>query len=233
MRSALAAVPIAALALSARGARADDQEARDEAFEQAAAADAAEGAKAGLPLNEAAQAELGRIDERRKPPPSWGLLVSGGFPEGLAASVVWRPRSEIRLYAGPMWNYVGWGAQGGVTIIPWHTGISPFLSLEGGRYFQADASFLADNASGVPAEVKPLLTHVSYDYASAHLGIEIGTRDGFALVVEAGLSYLSLRANGTSTTQVDVSGTTATVAFTDPQLRGTMPSVRVGLQTWF
>ena len=88
----------------------------------------------------------------------------------------------------------------------------------------------------MPEEVKPLLSHVSYDYASAHVGIEIGTRDTFAFVVEAGLSYLSLTASGTTTTQVDLGGTTpttATVTFTDPHLRGTTPSVRVGVQTWF
>lgn len=165
--------------------------------------------------------------------PRWGLLVSGGFPEGLAGSVVFRPVPEIRLYAGPMWNYVGWGAQGGVTIMPWQLGISPFLSLEAGRYFAADVTFLAGRAGGVPEDIEPLLKHVGYDYASAHVGVEIGTRDAFALVVEAGLSYLTLTASGTASSQVDVSGTTATVTFSDPHVRGTAPSVRVGVQTWF
>ncbi len=65
------------------------------------------------------------------------------------------------------------------------------------------------------------------------MGIEIGTRDAFAIVVEAGLSWLSFTASGTASSQVDVSGTAATVSFTDPHLRGTAPSVRVGVQTWF
>ncbi len=236
MRRIATAVPYAALALAlaAPVARADDdQAARDAAFERGVAADAAPAAQAGLPQPESTSAELARIQARRRAPPRWGLLVSGGFPEGLAASVVFRPVSEVRLYAGPMWNYVGWGAQGGVTIIPWQLGISPFLSLEAGRYFAADVTFLAGSAGGVPADIEPLLRHVAYDYASAHLGVEIGTRDAFAIVVEAGISYLSFTASGTASSQVDVSGTPATVTFTDPHLRGTAPSVRVGIQTWF
>ncbi len=167
-------------------------------------------------------------------PPRWGLLVGAGFPEGIVADAVYRPVPEVRLFAGPMWNYVGWGVQGGVTLIPWHLGVSPLLSLEAGRYFSADATFLAGKAGGVPAQIEPLLRHVAYDYAAARVGIEIGTRDAFAITIEAGLSYLSLTATGTATSQVDVgSGTIATVAFTNPHLRGTMPSVKAGVQLWF
>jgi hypothetical protein len=134
-----------------------------------------------------------------------------------------------------MWNWVGWGVQGGVTLVPWHLGVSPVLSLEGGRYFSADARFLAGKAGGVPAEVEPLLRNVSYDYASLHVGIEIGTRDAFAFTVVAGLSYVSLTANGTTTTTVTTGDPpqNATVTFTDPHLRGTMPSVKAGVQIWF
>lgn len=223
-----------ALCLVASGARADDdQAAKDAAFERGAAADAAAGQQAGLPLPTATKEELARIEERRKPPPRWGMSVQGAFPEGLGADLVFRPVSEVRLFAGPMWNYVGWGVQGGVTLIPWQMGISPLLSLEAGRYFSADATFLARRSGGVPAELEPLLKNVSYDYAALHAGIEIGTRDAFAFTVLAGLSYLSLTANGTSTTQVTTGGTTATVTFTDPRLRATMPSAKVGLLFWF
>ena len=82
--------------------------------------------------------------------------------------------------------------------------------------------------------MEPLLTNVSYDFLNARLGIEIGTRNAFAITIAAGLSYVSLDAKGTTTTQVDVGGrTTATVAFTDPHLRGTIPSASVGMQLWF
>ncbi len=227
----------ACLCLAAAGARADDdQAAKDAASERAAAADAGE--RAGLQPPSANAEDPARIAERRKPPPQWGMLAGAGFPEGLAADLVFRPVSEVRLFAGPMWNWVGWGVQGGVTLIPWQMGVSPVLSVEAGRYFSADASFLAGKAGGVPAEVEPLLTHVSYGYASLHLGIEIGTRDAFAFTVLAGLSYVSLTAKGTTTTHVTVNDgngnpVDATVTFTDPRLRGTMPSVKAGVQFWF
>ncbi len=225
----------AALCLAAAGARADDdQAAKDAAFERAAAADAAEGQKAGLPLPAQTSDELARVQERKKAPPRWGLLVGGGFPEGVVADAVFRPVSEVRLFAGPMWNYVGWGLQGGVTLIPWHLGVSPLFSLEAGRYFSADATFLAGKAGGVPADIEPLLRHVAYDYVAGYVGVEIGTRDAFAFTILAGLSYLSLTAKGTATSQVDVGGgTIATVSFTDPHVRGTMPSVKAGVVFWF
>jgi hypothetical protein len=174
------------------------------------------------------------VEAAKDAQPRWGLLAGAGFPEGIAADLVFRPVSGVRLFAGPMWNYVGWGVQGGLTLIPWQMGVSPILSLEAGRYFSADATFLAGKAGGVPAEIEPLLEDVSYDYASLRVGIEIGTRDAFAITVEAGLSYVALTAKGTATTRVDVGGgTVATVAFTDPHVRGTMPSVKAGVQLWF
>jgi hypothetical protein len=230
------AVASAALCLAAAPARGADprQEEKDQAFERDAAVEAAQAKEAGVAVPAATTRELAAIEERRRQQRArpWGLVVEGGFPEGIAASLVYRPVSEVRLWAGPAWNYVGWGVQGGVTLVPWHLGVSPLLSLEAGRYFSADATFLA-GSSGVPAEVEPLLTNVSYDYAAAHVGIEIGTRDAFAISLRAGLAYVSMTANGTATSNVTSGGTTATVTFTDPHVRGTMPSVKLGVQLWF
>ncbi len=178
-------------------------------------------------------APAARADGLEKEAPRWGLDVEGGLPEGLAPSAVFRPVPQIRLFAGPAWNYVGWGVQGGVTLLPWQLGVSPLLSIEGGRYFSADASFLARSSSGVPQELEPLLKHVSYDYAAVHVGIELGARDSFAFTIRAGLAYVSAVAKGTATT----SGTSAngpyTLSFTDPHVTGTVPSVKLGVQLWF
>jgi hypothetical protein len=166
-------------------------------------------------------------------PPRLGLLVDAGFPEGLSASAVWRPTSTVRLWAGPAWNVVAWGVQGGVTVIPWQLGISPLLSVEGGRYFSPDASFLARNSSGIPEELEPLLRDVSYDYFAVHVGVELGTRDAFALSLRAGLARVSLQARGTTTVTDTSGGSSTEVTFTDPRLVGTLPSVKLGLQLWF
>jgi hypothetical protein len=196
--------------------------------------DAASAAAAGLPLPAPTPAEVEASERAREEAafPRLGLLVDAGFPEGAAVSVVYRPVPQVRLFAGPAWSVVAWGAQLGVTIVPWHLGISPVLSLEGGRYFAADADFLARNASGIPDEIEPLLHDVTYDYAALHVGIEIGTRDAFALSLRAGLARVWLEARGT-TTVTDSGGSGTIVTFSDPSLRGTLPSVKLGLQLWF
>jgi hypothetical protein len=163
----------------------------------------------------------------------FGLVLDAGFPEGASLSAVFRPIPEVRLWAGPAYNRLAAGIQGGATIVPWHLGISPILSLEAGRYFSADASFLANDESGVPGELAPLLRDLRYSYAAAHVGLEIGTRDGLALSLRAGLAYVSLQARGTTTTTHDEGGSSVTVTFGDPSLRGVVPSVKLALQLWF
>jgi hypothetical protein len=164
-------------------------------------------------------------------PSRWGLVVDAGFPEGAAVSAVFRPVSQLRFWAGPTWNVIAYGVQGGVTFVPWHLGVSPILSIEGGRYFSPDASFIARRADEIPDELEPLLEDVKYDYAAAHVGVEVGTRDGFAVSLRAGLAYVSLRARGQVTAATD--GGTGTVTLADPRIRGTVPSVKLGLQLWF
>jgi hypothetical protein len=200
----------------------------EEAALPAAGADAADARAAGLPLPETA-APAPRA--RGRGLSRFGLLADLGFPEGAAASVVYRPVPQIRLFAGPAWSYVAWGAQAGVTVIPWHLGISPVISLEGGRYFAPDASFLARNSSGIPEELEPLLHDVTYDYAALHVGLEIGTRNAIAISLRAGLSRVWFDTHGSATVTDATTGTTVT--FTDPSLRGTLPSVKLGLQLWF
>jgi hypothetical protein len=185
---------------------------------------------AGLPLPTPPRSTLppeATDDAHRR----WGLLVDAGFPEGASVSAVSRPVSQLRFWAGPSYNVVAYGAQGGLAFVPWALGVSPVFSVEGGRYFSPDASFIARRADEIPDELEPLLEDVKYDYAAAHVGVEIGTRDGFALSLRAGLAYVSLRARGRATATSD-DGTT-TVTFADPRIRGTIPSLKLGLQLWF
>lgn len=166
-------------------------------------------------------------------PVRWGLLLDAGFPQGAALSAVFRPVPHVRFWAGPAWDYVGFGVQGGVAVVPWHFAVTPVLSAELGRYFGADVSFVARQGQGVPAELRPLLQDMSYTYGAVLAGIEIGSQKRFTLSLRAGLAYVSLATRGTVTsTQSDASGTT-TVQFTDPRVRGTLPSVKLGLHYWF
>lgn len=162
-------------------------------------------------------------------PKRFGMVVETGVPEGLSVGLSFRPVPSIRLAAGPAWNVVAFGVQGGVAIVPFAWAVAPALSLDVGRYFGADLTRFVQEGTGAPQEVEPLLRDVSYDYAAAHLGVEIGARNGLAFSVRAGLAYVRVKARGRAESSSD--GTE--VYFVDPRLSGTVPSVKVGLQFSF
>lgn len=233
MRS-LAVVAAASAAFLAVGARAQDMDpARIEQIEAETRADAEAARQAGLPLPEATkeQAAAAAAAKARRRSDRWGLSVDAGVPEGASVSVMYRPLPAVRVWAGPAWNYVGWGFQAGIAAVPWHFVLTPVFSAEAGHYFHTDVSFLASDAKGIPEGLKPLLSKMGYSYAAAHVGIELGSQRGLSLFVRAGLSYLSLSTKGTATMTDAASG--VTVTFTDPKVKGTIPSVKAGIQLWF
>jgi hypothetical protein len=178
------------------------------------------------PPGEAPAAPAGRDGGERR----WGILAALGVPQGATISAAYRPVPMIRLFAGPAWNYLGFGIQGGLSVAPWRLAVTPVLTVEGGRYFGANASFLASGGQGVPPELKPLLKDMSYAYAAVHAGIEIGNPEGFAFALDLGLGYVALDAKG-SATKTDSSGATAT--FRDPRVRATLPALKLGFHYWF
>jgi hypothetical protein len=165
--------------------------------------------------------------------PRFGLSLGAGFPHGAALGLVYRPAPAVRLWAGPAWNYASFGLHAGAAIQPWRLAVSPVLSAEAGRYFSSDVSFAAKDASGVPEELAPLLEDVRYAYGAVHLGLEVGSPTGLSFSLGVGLAYVSIQATGTARATEDTGGSTATVEFDDPRLRGTLPSVKLGLQYWF
>lgn len=213
------------------------------AIEQSARveADARQAGRSSLPVAEVvdrdgseARAALGerraaRAAERAPVPP-FGLALGSGFPDFATASLVYRPVSLVRVSAGPAWNYVGWGLQGGVSLVPWSFWIAPVVSLEAGRFFRTNLGFLAKDSGGVPPEMKPLLEKIDFSYAALDVGIELGNQRGFSASILLGVSYVSIAAHGTVTHTGD-DGTV--VSMTNPALHGTLPSVKVGVQYWF
>jgi hypothetical protein len=160
----------------------------------------------------------------------FGALVDVGLPEGVAVSAAFRPVPMVRLFAGPAWNYLAFGIQGGVSVAPWRLAVTPVLTAEVGRYFGANASFLARGGQGVPSELSPLLKDMSYTYGAIHAGIELGSQRGLSFAFDVGLGYVALDAKG-AVTKTDSSGATAT--FRDPRVRATLPSVKLGFHYWF
>jgi hypothetical protein len=162
----------------------------------------------------------------------FGLMLEAGVPEGGAVSVTYCPVSAVRLWAGPAWNYVGFGGQAGLMLVPFSSIIAPSLSVEVGRYLDADLRKYVDSGSGAPSEVTPLLAHVRYEYLAAHVGLELGSRR-FAFTLRAGLAWIRASAQGTTRT-TDASGnTTSEVYFSDPRITAAVPSVKLGIQTTF
>ena len=170
------------------------------------------------------------------PLPLLGVSLEAGFPDGGAVALLVRPHHMVRLSVGPTWNYLGWGVEGGVALVPWHWMLSPVLAVEAGRFFDSDLTWLANKSGGVPNELEPLLKKVGYTYASAQLGVEVGSQRGFSFVLRAGLSWFDLVAHGTATTTR--SGGTpgaadAVVTLSDPRVHAVVPSVKLGVQYFF
>jgi hypothetical protein len=163
--------------------------------------------------------------------PRFGVALGAGFPEFATLNLLYRPFRFLRVSVGPTWNYVGWGGSVGLTLVPVNWWITPLLGLEAGHYLRADYSKLVKNdTSSDTAAMKPLLRRVDYDYTAVDLGLEFGSPRGFSLTLRFGLSWVWLSANGTGTKTTD-GGTT--LSLTNPSLRATLPSAKLGLQYWF
>lgn len=172
------------------------------------------------------------------PPPSdpfprFGLSAAAGLPDGAVLSGLYRPLDWLRLSAGGSWNYFGWGLQGGAGVAPLHWPIDPTFNLEYGHYFDSDLSRFTSASAGVPAELQPLLRHVGYDYVSAQVGVEIGSSRRMAFFARAGLSLLWTTIHGTAETQRTSGGQNITVRITDPSVRATFPSLKLGVLYYF
>jgi hypothetical protein len=161
--------------------------------------------------------------------PRFGVSLETSFPQGVGLSVLYRPVNRVRLWAGPAWNYVAWGVQGGAGFALANWGITPVLSVEAARFFGADLSY-----GGVPDELQPLLQDVSMDYAATHLGLEMGSPRGFSFSIRVGLSWVWVQTRGEGTV-VNDAGTPdeSRVTFADPSFSAAAPSVKLGFNYWF
>lgn len=160
--------------------------------------------------------------------PRLGMVIDAGLPGGAGLLLQARLLDQLRVEAGPMWSGVGFGVKGGLVLAPFRGGVSPTLELEGGYGFRADLSFLARRGD-VPAELRPVLAHASYWYASGLVGVDIGSARGVSFFVRGGLSRLVVRAPGTART----SSSGGTLDLGDSTLRATTPCAKLGVQFWF
>ncbi len=165
------------------------------------------------------------------PLPRFGIRLGAGAPDGATADFVFRPQPWLRLQAGPAWNSVAWGAQGGIALTPFRWAVSPVLELRYGRFAGAN---LNNTIKDIPAELKDLASDVAYDYFNGQLAFEFGSPSGFTFSLAFGLTFLRTDIHGTWVS-VQNPGTPeeATVTMTDPSLRAVLPSVRLGMLYYF
>jgi hypothetical protein len=170
-------------------------------------------------LPSAAHAEDG--DGRRL-----GLSLSAGAPQGFALSAVLRPIPWLRASAGVAHNVLGFGVQGGVTAFPTGWAVTPTLTLEAGRFFETDVS---DDFSGTfPSAFDPSLREFGYDFYSAQVGVELGSRRSFLFFVRGGLAWVRSGLDGVQGFVPDDAPDT-TVDVSDVKLRATVPTVNLGV----
>jgi hypothetical protein len=122
----------------------------------------------------ATSVSLAEASPKEHHPSRFGVTMDVGAPDGGVASLVYRPVRPLRVHAGVGHNLVSTGLRAGVTLVPFKTWATPTLSLDYGRYFEGDANGLARMLSGDDSYSSPLLERVGYDYANAHLGLELG-----------------------------------------------------------
>lgn len=156
--------------------------------------------------------------------PVVGVMADVGVPDGGMASLVVRPFSTVRLHAGAGHNLISTGVRAGVSWAPLRRTVSPTLSIDYGRYAEGDANALARRVSGDGAFSSVLLERVGYDFANAHVGVQLG-RERVSLVIEAGVTRVTGQTRGT-----DAAAEPMAVTFThDPRFEVWSLSARLGL----
>jgi hypothetical protein len=156
-----------------------------------------------------------------------GAMADLGLPDGATLSLVVRPIRSIRAHAGLSHNMISLGERVGVTWVPLSWWASPTLSVEYGHYADGNANPLVRMVSGDPSFSSAVLDRVGYDYANAHVGLELGRR-WFTFYVHAGMSRITGAVHNLTAETMSDSGT-ATVSFgKDPTVRLWTVSARIG-----
>ena len=158
----------------------------------------------------------------------FGMGLDAGIPDGVGLSGIYRPFTWLRANAGINWNYIGYGVHGGVSLVPFYFPITPSLNLEGGHFFETDATPFANQL--LPGQdlsaVGDALRRVSYNYGNAQLGLEVGVPRRFIFSLRAGISYLQTRIPIQQALQ-NIQGD-ATIEAAPVTIKATIPSVKLG-----
>jgi hypothetical protein len=157
-----------------------------------------------------------------------GAMADIGVPDGATVSIVVRPIPSLRAHAGFSHNLISLGERVGLTWAPLAWWASPTLSLDYGHYADGNANPLVRAATGDAMFSSAVLERVGYDYASAHLGIELG-RQWFTFYLHAGVSRITTTIHNLSAETMSESAGTTSITFSkDPSVQLTTVSARLG-----
>jgi len=160
--------------------------------------------------------------------PRIGAGLDLGLPDGATASIVARPLRAIRAHAGLSHNGISLGERAGLTWVPLSWWASPTLSVEYGHYADGNANPLVRAVIGDRTFSSAVLDRVGYNYANAHLGLELGRR-WFTFYLHAGVSRVTASVHNLSAETMSASSGTTSVSFArDPSVRLWSVSARVG-----
>lgn len=162
-----------------------------------------------------------------------GMQLDLGLPGAAGATLVYRPMWWVRVDGGLAYDYVGYGARAGIKLAASHGFVTPTIGVDAGHFFTGDASELM--ATSDPA-MQQLLKNAVYDFATAHLGFEIGSQRRFSFYMRGGISYVAATASGAALTAAldeQLSDSMLVARVGDAKLRAVLPSASVGFNIFF
>lgn len=162
----------------------------------------------------------------------FGVLLDVGVPDGVAVSAVVRPLEWLRLNGGITSNTLSFGLRGGISLVPLSTLVSPSLNADFGHYFDTSYNKLVDRLGGSGFQTQAPIEDVGYNYASASVGLEVGSPNRFAAYLRVGLSYASLSIEDAEALLQDVADDPDITA-KPLSLRFTTPSIKLGFLFYF
>lgn len=162
----------------------------------------------------------------------FGLSLDAGVPDGVGVSAVLRPVRWLRLHGGVTSNTLSFGLRAGASWVPLSTLVSPSLNVDVGHYFDAKYNKLVDRLGSNPLKTDAPIDDVGYDYASASVGVEVGSPNRFAAFLRLGLSYSTLQVDNAEGLLQDVTDDPELTS-TPLSLRFTSPAVKLGFLLYF
>ena len=166
---------------------------------------------------------------------TFGALLDVGVPDGAMGGVIVRPWSWMHVHGAVGTNAISMGVRGGVLLrLP--TWFSPSIGVEGGRYFEGDASPLLGKLAHTQYQDSAMVRRIGYRFANVHLGIELGNRRS-TFYLHGGMSYIATELHDAQGTLLESGvgsdGTTSVAIATDPRISAWIPSLKLGFLVYF